>query len=197
MICCQSLVDLEVSGGGAVLPASQGLDDSRATQRTGSFPVEPQTQALLAEHMLTEEGYGVSEISLTNSADIARLAALLTACPHSITLGAAEHDQGPAYGRHTSTDVKGLAKAVDDDEGGSQEVTVGGVFSQDVFVPQLDGHQGPKQLAQLLDQQVELSPGFEGQENLGQKEDKAFQANGKVLKDKVIDAHCPDQIKEV
>lgn len=40
-------------------------------------------------------------------------------------------------------------------------------------------------------------PGFEGQENLGQKEDKAFQANGKVLKDKVIDAHCPDQIKEV
>lgn len=52
-----------------------------------------------------------------------------------------------------------LAKAVDDDEGGSQEVTVGGVFSQDVFVPQLDGHQGPKQLAQLLDQQVELSLG--------------------------------------
>lgn len=50
-----------------------------------------------------------------------------------------------------------LAKAVDDDECGSQEVTVGGVFSHDVLVPQLNGHQGPKQLAQLLDQQVELT----------------------------------------
>lgn len=40
-------------------------------------------------------------------------------------------------------------------------------------------------------------PGFEGQENLGQKEDKALQADGEVLKDKVCDAHCPDQIKEV
>lgn len=40
-------------------------------------------------------------------------------------------------------------------------------------------------------------PGLEGQENLGQKEDKTFQADGEVLKDKVSDAHCPDQIKEV
>lgn len=40
-------------------------------------------------------------------------------------------------------------------------------------------------------------PGFEGQENLGQKEDKAFQADSEVLKDKVSDAHHPDQIKEV
>lgn len=50
-----------------------------------------------------------------------------------------------------------LAKAVDDDECGSQEVTVGGVFSHDVLIPQLDGHQGAKQLAQLLNQQVELT----------------------------------------
>lgn len=35
---------------------------------------------------LTEKGYGVSEISLTNGTDVACLAALLTACPHSITL---------------------------------------------------------------------------------------------------------------
>lgn len=40
-------------------------------------------------------------------------------------------------------------------------------------------------------------PGFEGQENLGQEEDKAFQADGEVLQDKVCDAHHPDQVKEV
>lgn len=40
-------------------------------------------------------------------------------------------------------------------------------------------------------------PGFEGQENLGQKQDKAFQADGEVLQDKVSDSHHPDQIKEV
>lgn len=40
-------------------------------------------------------------------------------------------------------------------------------------------------------------PGFEGHEKLGQEEDKAFQANCEVLKDKVSDAHNPDQIKEV
>lgn len=40
----------------------------------------------LLKPYLTEKGYGVSEISLTNSADVARLAALLTACPYSITL---------------------------------------------------------------------------------------------------------------
>lgn len=50
-----------------------------------------------------------------------------------------------------------LAKAVDDDKCGSQEVTVRGVLSHDVLVPQLDGYQGPKQLAQLLDQQVEFT----------------------------------------
>lgn len=49
---CRSSVDLKVSRGGAVLPASQGLNDSRATQRTCSLPVEPQAQALLAEHVL-------------------------------------------------------------------------------------------------------------------------------------------------
>lgn len=35
---------------------------------------------------LTEKGDGISEISLTNGADVPRLAALLTAGPHSITL---------------------------------------------------------------------------------------------------------------
>lgn len=56
-----------------------------------------------------------------------------------------------------------LAHAVDDDECGSQEVTVGGVFSHNVLVPQLDWHEGPEQLAQLLDQQVELT--LEGKKN--------------------------------
>lgn len=40
-------------------------------------------------------------------------------------------------------------------------------------------------------------PGFEGQQNLGQKKDEAFQADGEVFKDEVSDAHRPDQIKEV
>ena len=40
----------------------------------------------LLKPYLTEKGYRVSEISLTNSTDVARLAALLTACPNSITL---------------------------------------------------------------------------------------------------------------
>lgn len=56
-----------------------------------------------------------------------------------------------------------LAHAVDDDECGSQDVTVGGVFSHNVLVPQLDWHKGPEQLAQLLDQQVELT--LEGKKN--------------------------------
>lgn len=45
-------VNLEVSGGGAVLPAAQGLDDGGATQRARPLAVEPQTQAVLAEHVL-------------------------------------------------------------------------------------------------------------------------------------------------
>lgn len=52
-----------------------------------------------------------------------------------------------------------LAETIDDDERGSQEVTVGRVFSHDVLVPQLDWHQSPKQLAQLFNQQVELTLG--------------------------------------
>lgn len=40
-------------------------------------------------------------------------------------------------------------------------------------------------------------PRFEGQEKLGQKKHKALQPDGDVLKDKVCDAHCPDQIKKV
>ncbi len=40
----------------------------------------------LLRSYLTEKGYGISEISLTNRTDVACLAALLTACPHSITL---------------------------------------------------------------------------------------------------------------
>lgn len=35
-------------------------------------------------------------------------------------------------------------------------------------------------------------PGFEGQENLGQKEDKALQPDCEVFQDKVCDAHRPD-----
>lgn len=48
----QSLVDLDVGRGGAVLPAVQGLYDCRSTQGARSLTVKPQTQALLTEHML-------------------------------------------------------------------------------------------------------------------------------------------------
>lgn len=40
-------------------------------------------------------------------------------------------------------------------------------------------------------------PGFEGQQNLGQEEDKALQADGEVFEDKVSYAHSPDQIEEI
>ena len=40
-------------------------------------------------------------------------------------------------------------------------------------------------------------PGFERQEDLGQKEDEAFQADGEILQDKVSDAHGPNQVEEV
>lgn len=40
-------------------------------------------------------------------------------------------------------------------------------------------------------------PGFEGQQNLGQEEDEALEADGEVLEDKVSDADHPDQVEEV
>lgn len=40
-------------------------------------------------------------------------------------------------------------------------------------------------------------PGFEGQKDLGQKQDKAFQADGDELQHKIGDSHHPDQVKEV
>lgn len=40
-------------------------------------------------------------------------------------------------------------------------------------------------------------PGFEGQKDLGQKQDKAFQANGDELQHKIGDSHHPDQVEEV
>lgn len=40
-------------------------------------------------------------------------------------------------------------------------------------------------------------PGFEGQKNLGQKEDEALHTNGHVFQDKVSDAHRPNQIEEI
>lgn len=50
-----------------------------------------------------------------------------------------------------------LAEAVHDDEDPTQEVAAGWIISHDVFVPQLDGHQGAEQLAQLLNNQIKLS----------------------------------------
>lgn len=40
-------------------------------------------------------------------------------------------------------------------------------------------------------------PGFESQEDLRQKQDEAFQADGEVLENKISDPHSPDQIEEV
>lgn len=50
-----------------------------------------------------------------------------------------------------------LAETVEDDQDPSQEIAVGGVITHDVFVPQLDGDKRSEQLAQLLDDQIELS----------------------------------------
>lgn len=147
--------------------------------------------------MLTVKNYGVSEIRLANSTDITSFAALLTACSNSIALTATKYYKCLAYGRNTTTYVKGLAEAVDYDECGPKEVAAGRVLPHDVLVPQLDGHQSPEQLAQLFDQQVELSPGFEGEDNLRKEKDETFQSNGEVLKDKICDANNPYKIKEV
>ena len=57
-------VYLEVSRGGAVLPAAHGLDDGGAAQWTSSLPVEPQAQALLTEHVLHKQHH----VSLLKSA---------------------------------------------------------------------------------------------------------------------------------
>lgn len=50
-----------------------------------------------------------------------------------------------------------LADTVDYDECGSQDVTAGWIFAHNVLIPQLDWHEGAKQLTELLDQQVVLS----------------------------------------
>lgn len=46
----------------------------------------------LLSSYLTEKGNGLSEISLTNSTDISRLTALLTASPHPVTLDETEKE---------------------------------------------------------------------------------------------------------
>ncbi|KAL0610645.1 Zinc finger protein [Plecturocebus cupreus] len=53
--------------------------------------------------------------------------------------------------------VTGTTEAVENHQDSSQKVAVRGVVSHDVFVPQLDGDKGSEQLAQLLDDQIELS----------------------------------------
>lgn len=107
----RSSVHLEVGRRAAVLPAAQALDDGGAAERTGSLPVEPGTQALLTEHVLqgntgavgifsreagaerggfrgylTQQGDGLSELSLTDGTHVPGLAALLAAGPHSVAL---------------------------------------------------------------------------------------------------------------
>lgn len=50
-----------------------------------------------------------------------------------------------------------LAEAVENNQDPSEEVAVGGVIPHDVFIPQLDGDKRSEQLAQLLNDQIELS----------------------------------------
>lgn len=59
-------VDLKVSGGGAVLPAARRLHDDGAAQRTRPIAVEPQTQAVLAEHMLQDRKMTFVEVETAN-----------------------------------------------------------------------------------------------------------------------------------
>lgn len=109
--------------------------------------------------MLTVKDKGFLEVTLTNGTHVPRLTTLLAASPQTITLGAAEDGQSLAEGRYTPAEVKRLTEAVYDDEDGPQEVAGGWVFSQDVTVPQLDGHKCSEQLAQLLQQKVHLTLG--------------------------------------
>lgn len=192
------LVDLEVGGGGSILPAAQALDDGGAAQRTRPLTVEPDAQAVLTEHMLADENQGIPEVLVADGAEVPRLTTLLGAGPdpHAL-LSAAEDDQRLAKGGQPAAEVKGLAEAVDDDERGSQQVAGGRFISHDVLIPQLDGQQRPKQLAELLQQQVQLPPGLEGQEDAGQTQNQALQADGAELEDEVCDAHSPYQVEEI
>lgn len=53
---CQTLVldlvHLQVCGRGPILPAAQGIHGNRAAEWAGALSVQPQAEALLAEHML-------------------------------------------------------------------------------------------------------------------------------------------------
>lgn len=191
------LVDLEMCRRGAIFPAAQSFYDRRATQGTRPLAVEPQTQALLTEDVLTHQSHRLSELGLANGAHVPGLGALLVAGPHAVTLGAAEDPHGLPDGSDSPTDVEGLAQTVDYDQHGPQEVATGRVLPNDVPVPQLDGNQRSEQLTQLLDQQVELPPGFEGEEDLRQEKDEALEGDSEVLEDEVSDPHGPDQVEEV
>lgn len=64
---------------------------------------------------------------------------------------------GPSVGQPSSLWAPHLAEAVEDHQNPSQKVAVGGVITHDVLIPQLDGDKRSEQLAQLLDDQIELS----------------------------------------
>lgn len=64
---------------------------------------------------------------------------------------------GPPAGQLSSPWPPHLAEAVENHQDPSQKVAVGGIVTHDVFIPQLDGDKRSEQLAQLLDDQIELS----------------------------------------
>lgn len=66
-----------------------------------------------------------------------------------------------------------LAQAVDDDEGSPKEIAARWVLSHDVFIPQLDGHQSPEELAELFNHQVDL-PLDKGRGDVKQKTQEEY-----------------------
>lgn len=64
---------------------------------------------------------------------------------------------GPSAGQLSSLWAPHLAEAVEDHQDPSQKVAVGGVITHDVLIPKLNGDKRSEELAQLLDDQIELS----------------------------------------
>lgn len=124
-----------MSRGGAVLPATQGFHCDGAAKRTGLLPVKPEAEAFFTKHVLAHKDQRFSELCLADGTDVPCLTALLAGGTGPVGLWGAKDLQSFPDTSHTTTDVKRLAEAVQDDQDPSQEITAGWVVSHDVFVP--------------------------------------------------------------
>lgn len=124
-----------MSRGGAILPATQGFYRDRTTKRAGLLPVKPEAEAFFTEHMLAHQDQRFPEFCLANGTDVTCLSALLAGGTNSIGLWGAEDLQCLPDTSQTTTDVKRLAEAVQDNQDPTKEVAAGWIISHDVFIP--------------------------------------------------------------